>query len=320
MLSERSKRIVLVILSLACVLLIVEGSLRFLAWGFYFLQDRENRRSMFALSDSIDQSENSSRYLFTDKDLVILCIGESTTGLGGENSWPSQLQRILNNTQDERSFDVINKGLPGQDTSFIVKFLPEYLEKYNPHIVLAMLGINDHQFAPTKAYSSKYLSDQGSLISLVERSRTYGLIKWIVSSLRLRLSRNEQQLALNNRVVEKVDQSTVYHLVNRNVTDLHPLTIQNLNRMVRMSSKRGSKFIFVQYALRKIDVLKKGIVGEVSYISNYEIFVDLLGKYSYDELFADDFAGDFGHATTFGNRIIADNVARELLMLLNHKN
>ena len=47
----------------------------------------------------------------------------------------------------------------------------------------------------------------------------------------------------------------------------------------------------------------------------YEIFKSLLKKYVYDDLFIDSFADDFGHATLFGNRVIAENVAQELLKL-----
>ena len=47
----------------------------------------------------------------------------------------------------------------------------------------------------------------------------------------------------------------------------------------------------------------------------YEIFKSLLKKYVYDNLFIDSFADDFGHATPFGNRVIAENVAQELLKL-----
>ena len=36
-------------------------------------------------------------------------------------------------------------------------------------------------------------------------------------------------------------------------------------------------------------------------------------------LFIDKFANDFGHATPFGNRIIANNVARQLLELFESK-
>ena len=47
----------------------------------------------------------------------------------------------------------------------------------------------------------------------------------------------------------------------------------------------------------------------------YEIFKSPLKKNVYDDLFIDSFADDFGHATPFGNRVIAENVAQELLKL-----
>ena len=55
-------------------------------------------------------------------------------------------------------------------------------------------------------------------------------------------------------------------------------------------------------------------------ISNYKIFEDLLKRYEYDDLFIDKFAGDFGHYTVLGNRVIADNVARQLKKFLGLKN
>ena len=109
---------------------------------------------------------------------------------------------------------------------------------------------------------------------------------------------------------------TVYGLVNPDVTHLFPRTVSNLNKMVNLTTDRGIKFFFVSYALRKIEILKNAIQRDVFYISNYENFQELLKKYSYEELFTDLFVEDFGHATPFGNRVIADNVARQLLKLL----
>src|SRR5260221_9613885 len=40
----------------------------------------------------------------------ILALGESTTALGGEDSWPSQLEKILNTRYPAKHFSVINKG------------------------------------------------------------------------------------------------------------------------------------------------------------------------------------------------------------------
>ena len=47
----------------------------------------------------------------------------------------------------------------------------------------------------------------------------------------------------------------------------------------------------------------------------YEIFKSLLKQYVYDDLFLNNFGTDFGHGTPFGNRVIAENVAQELLKL-----
>ena len=84
--------------------------------------------------------------------------------------------------------------------------------------------------------------------------------------------------------------------------------------MVNLTTDQGISLVFLQYALRKTDILKIFIENKsVIYISNYEISADPQKQYDYEELFSDDFAGDFGHATTFGNRVIAENVAQQLL-------
>src|SRR5207249_3899840 len=73
----------------------------------------------------------------------VLCIGESTTALGGEDSYPSQLERSLNARGKGVSFSVINRGLPAVTTDVIVGHLEENLARYGPDVVVAMMGIND---------------------------------------------------------------------------------------------------------------------------------------------------------------------------------
>ena len=48
--------------------------------------------------------------------------------------------------------------------------------------------------------------------------------------------------------------------------------------------------------------------------------MDLQNQYQYDDLFSDDFGGNFGHATVLGNRILANNIARELMNMLEINN
>lgn len=74
---------------------------------------------------------------------TILCLGESTTMLGGKDSYPSQLEGILQERFPGRNIQVINKGLAGKNTDHILEGLPGLLRTYKPLLVIVMMGIND---------------------------------------------------------------------------------------------------------------------------------------------------------------------------------
>lgn len=271
------------------------------------------------------------------KEFVVLCIGESTTDMGraggmkplwipslATHSWPSQLQRILNSIQDEKTFRVINRGVPGTHTSSILRHLPEYLDKYKPDIVLAMVGINDYckngspycdNFGDFELIPIKNSSSRFRWATFLNSLRTYGLIEWIADGIKTRLTGTIEDMELSNVGGGNDTNGNLpaYFLRDPNVTELHPQTIRNLNDMVDLTTNHGINFVFVQYALRKVDILRNSIERDAFYISNYEVFVDMLKQYDYDDLFIDHVAGNFGHATPFGNRIIANNVAQQLL-------
>lgn len=73
----------------------------------------------------------------------ILCIGESTTLAGGQDSYPSQLERILNKDGKKRRFQVINQGIAGVHTIKILNNLPGWIDTYKPQMVIAMIGALD---------------------------------------------------------------------------------------------------------------------------------------------------------------------------------
>lgn len=85
----------------------------------------------------------------------ILCLGESTT----QNEYPPFLEAILNQNSSGIKFSVIDKGLTGANTTFILSQLEAYLDKYRPDLVITMMGINDQgQHLPyEKPASSKAL-------------------------------------------------------------------------------------------------------------------------------------------------------------------
>lgn len=120
------QKIGLVILGLFLSIVILEVGLRMGGLILLSLQERRNKISLNRRGD-----------------IVILCLGESTTARGGKNSWPDQLEEILNKKNIEIKFNVINKGVEGVDTGVILSTLEENMDRYNPGIVITMLGIND---------------------------------------------------------------------------------------------------------------------------------------------------------------------------------
>ncbi len=92
----------------------------------------------------IVRQEIGNRELVRGKKVyTIMCVGESTTALGGKNSYPRQLEEILNSQNKGIQFSVINKGVPAVTTAQILARIESYLNDYQPRVVVAMMGIND---------------------------------------------------------------------------------------------------------------------------------------------------------------------------------
>ncbi len=73
---------------------------------------------------------------------VVLCLGESTTAMGGDDSWPSQLQDALRE-RSGREITVINAGVPAATTPVLMLYAESALARYEPAVVVAMMGVND---------------------------------------------------------------------------------------------------------------------------------------------------------------------------------
>lgn len=107
-------------------LVLLEGLVRL--GGFIFLSSQEYRNKK-ALKDK--------------ETYRILCLGESVTATGGKNSYPCQLERILNKRNLGMKFSVINKGVVAMDSVVVADNLEDNLDKYNPDMVITMIGCNN---------------------------------------------------------------------------------------------------------------------------------------------------------------------------------
>jgi tetratricopeptide (TPR) repeat protein len=116
------QKIGLVLSGLLLTLIILEIGLRL--EGFIILSSQE-RRNLQAI-----KQKGTYR---------IMCLGESTT----QGAYPAFLKQALNQRNIGVKFSVIDKGLGGVNTGFIVAHLEANLDTYKPDMVVAMIGIND---------------------------------------------------------------------------------------------------------------------------------------------------------------------------------
>ncbi len=122
------QKIALVVLGVVLCFFILEIGLRIAGGVVLFLQEKHNR---------ISNEKGNYR---------ILCLGESTTALGGEDSYPSQLEKALNEQTKGKNFSVINKGLVSTTTDYILAHADQNLDLYKPQLVIIMMGINDYAY------------------------------------------------------------------------------------------------------------------------------------------------------------------------------
>ena len=97
------------------------------------------------------------------------------------------------------------------------------------------------------------------------------------------------------------------------------ITQKNYLQLYKTLHKKGIKLMIMQYPTLKIDELKNIFRGDedIIFISNEENFKKVLENSYYDDYFIDKFGKTFGHATKKGNILIAENVANEILNLVN---
>lgn len=89
------------------------------------------------------RQQQDNKASFAADEVRILCIGESTTALGGVNSYPAFLERILNEKASAAFFKVINRGMVSKNSRDIYEQLLRDIRQYRPHIVVGMIGVND---------------------------------------------------------------------------------------------------------------------------------------------------------------------------------
>jgi tetratricopeptide (TPR) repeat protein len=117
-----TKKIILIFLGIISCLLLLELGLRLGGFVFTSFQEYSNRTSF--------SKKGSYR---------IMCLGESTTA----GQYPHFLEEILNQSNTDIKFSVIDRGVVGINSIDILSRLEDNLNIYRPDMVITMMGNND---------------------------------------------------------------------------------------------------------------------------------------------------------------------------------
>lgn len=118
-------------------------------------------------------------------------------------------------------------------------------------------------------------------------------------------------LGTSNMVDKHQSAEQYFKKANRLRRDYYnPITRRNYLKVKQILEAKGIRLVCMQYPLRSIEPLRKLFFGQenILFADNEKIFKEVIAKHGYEEYFFDMFAGDFGHCTPKGNRLLAEHI------------
>jgi Tfp pilus assembly protein PilF len=237
------QKFLVLLLGLFLTLLFLELSIRLVGFSLSCMQDNRNTMSM------------QQR-----RECCIMCVGESTTACG----YPPELESILNNLCPDKLFSVINKGVPGTNTSAILAELENNLDRYKPDIVVAMMGANDSG----KSFPYSISSEDNRLFSSL---KTFKFARLLALFIFDKIQNNDpeslkrKELALLNQRFEPLNSSRPNERLNAlpgnrgRPKRVKSPSVQQSSPEYRAYFSRGINFMVREKYAEAISMLSKAI-------------------------------------------------------------
>jgi len=140
-------------------------------------------------------------------------------------------------------------------------------------------------------------------------------------------SRQKPDIDLNDEIVKVLRAQGKFECAALRLSEMEdqdrylPATVSNLRRIQdTVLADENRIMVWVQYPMRSLAPLQQAVGGwrpRVIFVDNNKIFRQAVQERGYTTFFQDHFAGNFGHGTPEGNRLLAQNVARAILKHLN---
>lgn len=330
-------------------------------------------------------------------EIRILTLGDSMTALGGKNSYPNQLENILNNYGLDKKVNIINGGISGSTSFDLTTNLLTNINRYQPDIVITMIGENDlgpieyekyletnhvfrlkalnfikllfenyifelegflsntvvrvgkilsyfniyeniQKFIFEKTLEIRYnFQAANRLIALLDKNQTttenkkiflrlgkdyYARENHDMAEYYLQGLTNAKNSSIKRRVLEilskiYIEQGEIEKAekLKESAIELTRGTMVNYQKIASVLKQKQIPLVAVQYPTRDLNILKTYLAdfSDTYFVDNGDVFDKAIKQYGYDALFVDSFAGDFGHGSAIGNKIIAEDVAKVII-------
>ncbi len=137
-------------------------------------------------------------------------------------------------------------------------------------------------------------------------------LKWYIEK-NPKNDRCYRRLMLFYQEMGKAKEAAVYEPTVKSLDDdfYSLFTVTNYRNLKAILDRRKIKLVCVQYPMRKVSVLKKIFASSdgVFFVDNEGVFKAAVAGGHIHEYFLDMFGGDFGHCTSLGNKLLAEQIA-----------
>jgi len=215
-----------------------------------------------------ERSEIKRRLLASNtSDIKIICLGDSNTfGLESSygNSYPEQLERLLNKEIKNHKFVVYNLGIIGQNSLQVRDNLERNILTYNPGYIIVLIGVNNRwntSGRECEVSDDLQIKSRNAILKAVDNLRIVKLFRLIAINLKSTLF--FQSLFYNQKLTR----------VNQNNENTNTLLNEELNyelsQIQNEMQKNNSLWVF-----------KKAIEISEKYPDNADIHA-ILGRIYY---------------------------------------
>lgn len=207
---------------------------------------------------------------FNNNDTItILCAGESTT----YEQWPEQLELYLKNNSNKH-FKILQSALPALNIEELLARSQDMIERYEPNIVISMMGVNDASFDKNKKQQifKKYSLKTILLLNLIKEHLSSKLNTNKDKSIFSDIQDDNSKLNVvssNNSVTENKNQSNdMYSYMQKNYSEyLTKEPIEIINKL----HDDPDNFSLIK-SLVEIYVLKKDLYNVKK---NFNIYLNM---------------------------------------------